>query len=163
MIIVAKADKYTHDATILSIGLRTPGTTRVWKLWEFPDEGEMISDFMRYFLSIDDKIVVGFNILKFDIPLLLLKSRGLPEFEDFFRKINYANVIDLFVILTHQRGGVLKGLDFYCKEFGINADLVSGLELTRLYENKEYGRFEKHFMEKLEATAELSRRLRGHG
>ncbi|MCX6815002.1 MAG: hypothetical protein NTY20_05125 [Candidatus Aenigmarchaeota archaeon] len=154
MILSVQTEGFSADAKILAIGLKRQAFLRIWKSWEFADEREMIFDFMKYFLKTDDKIVIGFNNLKLDIPLLLLRSAGLPSFGEFFKKMNYANAEDLFVILTFINRGVIKGLDYYCKKEGIACDF-SDREIISAYNSKDYARFQELFKKKLEAMDAL--------
>ena len=59
MILTLFASEFSPEARILLVGVQThTGEFHFWKGWE---------GFLEYFLGTDDKIVVGFNILKFDI------------------------------------------------------------------------------------------------
>lgn len=135
MIILVETDGISLDSKLLVIGLRTPSEVKLWKIWEHPDEKSMLSSFIDHFLSMtEDKIIIGYNILKFDVPILLHKASGLPKFEEFFRKLNSSNVIDLFTILTFLNQGQLKGMDFYCGKFGVRLLGPKRDEVSRLYE-----------------------------
>lgn len=117
-----------------------------------------IEEFIEYFLKTDDKIVVGFNILKFDIPFLLLKSGNSSRFREFFKKINYSNIVDLFTILTFQNKGIIKGLDFYLEKEGIERNFLSDPEIVnRLSKNDSS---EEEIRKKLNAIHELYWKLR---
>lgn len=108
MIITLFTDGYMPDAPLQFIGVRTH--TGEHRFFSTPEE------FADYFLGTDDKIVIGFNILKFDLPYLLLLLKGSPRFPDLFQKINYANIVDLFPILTFRNKGTIKGLSHYLAE-----------------------------------------------
>ena len=112
MILTILTSDYTATADLRLIAVRTH--TGDHKFFTSLDE------FITYFLGTDDKIVIGFNILKFDLPFLLLKSQDQKQFQEFFKKINYANVIDLFTILTFQNKGVIKGLDYHLQIRDLN-------------------------------------------
>jgi hypothetical protein len=154
MILSVQTEGFSSDAKILAIGAKRQTFVRIWKSWEFENEREMISDFIRYFLKTDDKIVIGFNLLKLDIPLLLLRSKELPLFSEFFKKLNYANVEDLFIILTFINRGVIKGLDHYCRKEGISCEF-SDRGIISACNSKDYARFEELFKKKLEAMDAL--------
>jgi hypothetical protein len=165
MILSVQTEGFSSDAKILAIGVKRPGViwkegdksrlqSRIWKSWEFPSEGEMLADFVKYFLGTQDKIVIGFNNLKLDMPLLLLRSRELPEFQEFFKKFNYANVEDLFLINTFINRGVIKGLDYYCKREGIPCEF-SDRDMVSAYNSRDYARFEELFRRKLDALDAL--------
>ena len=155
MILAVQTDGFSHDSKVLSIGIKTPNQTRFWNIWEYSSEKQLIENFINYFTSVDDKIIIGFNVLKFDIPLLLLKSYGLTSFDRFFKKINFSNIEDLFMILTFINQGIIKGLDHYIKKYGIEIVIPSDRELVRLYNNQEYERFKIGFGKKLDAIDRL--------
>lgn len=160
MILGVQSNKFSQDANILAIGIKTHSDYKIWKRWEYPSEKEMLSDFITYFLSTDDKIIIGFNVMKFDIPFLMLKSLELPRFGDFFKKINFSNVIDLFIILTFAEKGEINGLNYYLKKYRIS-QCVLDREMVKFYEKEEYTKFEHEFRRKLKNIDELFRNLWG--
>ncbi len=116
------SDGYSHESRLVMVGVRThTGEFRHW---------EELEGFLEYFMRTDDKIVVGFNILKWGLPFLMLKAQGLDRFPEFFRKVNQSNVTDLFTVLTFQNRGTIKGLDFYLDKFRINRDFPSDSEMV---------------------------------
>jgi DNA polymerase elongation subunit (family B) len=134
MILSIETDGFSPESKLLVIGLRMPSKVRLWKRWDYPDEKSMVSAFVGHFLGMEgDKIIIGFNLLKFDVPVLLHKAAGLPRFEEFFRRLNSSNVIDLFTILTFLNEGQLKGLDHYCHAFGVRNLGPKRDEVARLY------------------------------
>jgi uncharacterized protein YprB with RNaseH-like and TPR domain len=84
-------------------------------------ERGLIEELVKWLHDLQDKIVVGFNILKFDIPVLLLRCSELcPNLlDDFFSMLNRCNTIDLLVIETYRRKGKVVSLRDACKEYGI--------------------------------------------
>ncbi|MFH1294415.1 MAG: hypothetical protein ABIH90_00550 [Candidatus Aenigmatarchaeota archaeon] len=135
MILSIDTDGFSPNSNLLVIGLRTPNEVKLWKRWDYADERTMVSDFVDYFLGIEgDKIIIGFNLLKFDIPTLLHKTASQPRFEEFFRRLNSSNVIDLFTILTFLNEGQLKGMDYYCQAFGVRNLGPKRDEIARLYQ-----------------------------
>ena len=151
MILSIDADSYSYDAKIIAIGLKTQKSEKVWKSWEFGSEEDMLTDFIRHFLSIDDKIVIGFNVLKFDLMLLMLKSKGLPEFHQFAKKINFANIADLFVILTFLKGGTISGLESHAKSYGIEVKLLQGLDIQRIFAGGDKERIVHNMLARMDA------------
>jgi hypothetical protein len=165
MILSVQTEGFSSDAKILAIGVKRPGATwkegdkgrlqsTIWKSWEFESEESMLSDFVKYFLGTQDKIVIGFNNLKLDMPILLLRTKDFPDFREFFKKFNYANVEDLFLINTFINRGVIKGLDYYCKKEGIPCDF-SDREMVSAYNSRDYAKFEDMFRKKLDALDSL--------
>ncbi|RLJ06603.1 MAG: hypothetical protein DRP16_04970 [Candidatus Aenigmatarchaeota archaeon] len=158
MILTVQTDRFSENAKILAIGIKTYSSIKTWNNWEYASEEEMLSNFINYFLSKDDKIIIGFNVMKFDIPLLLLKSVNLQTFSGFFKKINFSNIVDLFMILTFTEKGEIKGLNCYLEKYKIPS-AVSDREMLKLYERKEYRKFEDAFERKLQSIDELFLRL----
>lgn len=155
MIISILAKDYSENSEVFLIGVRGISTTKIWKLWDFENESEMLKDFIEYFTGIDDKIIIGYNILKFDILKLALNSKGLENFGKFFKKLNISNIVDLFVILTFLNKGMIKGLNSYCEQYDIQKRITSERDLLNLYKDKRYEELVKLFSEKLDAINEL--------
>jgi len=84
-------------------------------------ERGLIEEFGKWLHELRDKIVVGSNILKFDIPVLLLRCSELcPNLlDELFSILNRCNIIDLLVIETYRRKGKIVSLRDACKEYGI--------------------------------------------
>lgn len=98
--------------TILGIGVKIADEIKIWSQAE-------LSEFIEWFSAEPDKIIVGFNILKYDIPLLLLKSSSINATEKLYSKIFKSNIVDLFVILTFLNRGNNKSLKQWCKDLDI--------------------------------------------
>jgi DNA polymerase elongation subunit (family B) len=145
-----EAEKISYDSKILSIEVKKGEEVRIWKSWEFLDEKKLISDFTKWFLEEKDKILIGFNILKFDIPLLLLKTSKFEEFGEFSLKLNRSNILDLFVVLTFLHKGNIKGFKYYCKKYGVNG-IVPREKILDLYKEKKYEEMEKALVRNLNA------------
>lgn len=154
---------FDPDSEICSIAIKTlSGENKIWSAENYPDEKALISAFVDYFLKTADKIIVGFNILKFEIPVLLLKSSWLPDFKDFFKKLNSSNIEDLFVILTFQNRGRLLPMEHYLKHFGVENNMAHYEVAARFFEKKEHEK-EKQYMEnRLEAIENLFRKVWYH-
>lgn len=149
---------YALENKILSIQVKKTNEkvndeTRIWKSWEFSNEFNLINNFTKWFLNEEDKIFLGFNILKFDIPLLLMKTQKLENFSEFSLKINRSNILDLFVILTFIHRGKIKSFQDYCRE--INVLSVSREEILILYKEKNYDDLEKALIKNLDAMQSL--------
>ncbi|RLI84859.1 MAG: hypothetical protein DRO76_06240 [Candidatus Altiarchaeales archaeon] len=148
-----ETDEISYKAKILTIQVRGSNLIKIWRIWDYKNEEELLRNFVRWFLREKDKVILGYNLLKFDLPLLLLKTAFFPEFEKFSMKINRANILDLFVILTFLNKGRIKSLEFYCKE--IKKEIVPREELLQMYENKLYPEMERSLVKNLSAINEL--------
>ena len=159
-----EADKINQNPNILAIGIKSgENRTRIWGRWQYESEKSMVSDFAKWFLEEKDKIIVGFNILKFELPVLLLKLSiysknenndfNMEKFEKFFLKLNRSNILDLFVILTFLRKGKIKGFKDYCMEIDIK--FKERKEILNLYYNSQYKEFEDAITLNLNALQKL--------
>lgn len=142
-----------YRAKILTIQIKKSGKVKIWCLWDYKSEEELLKDFIEFFLNEEDKIIVGFNILKFDIPLLLLKTSHMENFEKFSMKINHSNIIDLFAILTFKRKGKIKSFKNYCNEIDITP--ISREEILNFYNSKEYEKINEAILKNFEALEKL--------
>jgi len=129
---------------------------KIWKLWDYENETSLIEDFLNWFLIVRDKILIGYNILKVDVPLLLIKSQTLPESNDFFLKINKCNIVDLHVILTFLNEGRIRGFKGWCKEFRIPFDPpITGSQINEFITKKRYEEIQKYIEIESRAIGEL--------
>lgn len=152
-------EKISYSAPILSIQAKKKGQNepKLWKKWQFSQERELIEDFRDWFLEEKDKIFLGYNLLKFDLPLLLLKLSSLEKFEEFSLKLNRSNILDLFVILTFLKKGNIKSFQYYCQKYNIKS--VAREEILALYDNKNYLQLEKAIIKNLNAFEQLFDRV----
>ena len=97
---------------ILGIGVKIDDEIKIW-------DGEMLAEFIEWFSTEPDKIIVGFNILKYDIPLLLLKASSVNATEKLYNKIFRSNIVDLFVILTFLNKGKFEPLKWWCEKLNV--------------------------------------------
>ena len=97
---------------ILGIGVKIGDEIKIW-------DGEMLAEFIEWFSTEPDKIIVGFNILKYDIPLLLLKASSVNATEKLYNKIFRSNIVDLFVILTFLNKGKFEPLKWWCEKLNV--------------------------------------------
>ncbi len=132
------SEGFSPDSKLLSLSLRKDtGASQSFSIWNHPSQNQLLTTFFDYFLSENDKILTGFNILKFDLPLVFLAGKSLPSFPSFFRELNRANVVDLFPILTSLNHGQLKSLSSYCERFGV-AKPPTRETLVKSYHSKDY-------------------------
>jgi len=151
MIVNVFATGYAPKDRLLLVGVRTH--TGEFKFFSG------VKEFVDYFIGTDDKIVIGFNILKWDILFLLLKSQELDNFNEFFKKINYSNIVDLYPILTFRNKGVIKGLSFYLEQKRVSREFLGDVEISRLLESNKQ-KAEENIVKKLESLKDLYWRLK---
>ena len=157
MILAIEVDSISSNPKILTIGAMQAGETKLWKFWDYDDEEKMVWDFTYWFLREADKVIIGFNHLKFDLPILLLKAKEFGDFEHFFKKINQANVEDLFTLLTFMNHGKIKGLKEHCKDFNVSWPQVLDLDPQKLYEEGKHEVVEDHAKARIMAINDLKK------
>ena len=154
MLLAMLTDGFQADASIIAIATKSKTGVRVWTTWESGSEQAMLESFLDYFLKAPEKIITGFNILKFEIPLLLLKAKTHEKFPELFKKINSANVEDLFVILTFKNKGLIKSMDAYLKSYRL-PNVPQHRETMIAFEKKEYEKVSHHLEAKISALDQL--------
>ncbi|MEM2918571.1 MAG: 3'-5' exonuclease [Candidatus Altiarchaeota archaeon] len=152
-----EATEISYRAKILTIQIKKSEKVKIWCSWDYESEEELLREFINFFLQEEDKIIVGFNILKFDIPLLLLKTSHMENFEKFSMKINHSNIIDLFIVLTFQRKGKIKSFKDYCNE--INIAPISREEILTFYHSGQYEKINGAILKNFEALEKLFKNM----
>lgn len=149
-----QTEEISYSTKILTIQVKRRGLSdiRIWKCWKFSSEENLLQNFRDWFLKENDKIFVGYNILKFDLPLLLLKLSSMEKFDEFSLKLNHANILDLFVILTFLKKEI-KGFEYYCQKYDI--EVVSEEKILDFYNNGDYQKMEESIIKNLHASEKL--------
>jgi predicted PolB exonuclease-like 3'-5' exonuclease len=109
-----------------------------------------------------DETFVGFNILDFDLPVLLRRSLYLgvkaPKID--VGKYRHDRVIDLMQVLAFDGKLTYRGLDFYCKRFGIpNDDTMTGADIGPAVARGDWTAVENHCRCDVEKTRALAERI----
>lgn len=151
MILNVFTSGYAPDSRLLVVGVRSH--TEELKFFD------SLEGFVDYFLGTDDKIVIGFNILKWDVPYLLINAQASARFADLFKKMNYANIVDLYPILTFRNKGVIKPLSFYLEQEGISREFKGDQEILALL-GTEKARAREEIGKKLTAIQALYWKLK---
>lgn len=105
---------------------------------------------------------IGFNILGFDLPVLMRRSLYLGL--NYFRQTPVDRYktphSDLMEILSFNGKLKYRGLDFYCRRFGIAiADETSGADIDALVKADDWVGVEAHCRADVVKTALLARRI----
>ena len=113
------------------------------------EERELITRFWNETRSISGRSYVGFNILDFDLPLLIRRSQYLgvtyPELE--LSRYRHKGIIDLMQILTFDGKVPYRRLEFYCRRFGITSaieDKHTGADVPALVMAGDYDSVKRH-------------------
>ena len=125
----------------------------------FCDERTMLRDFWR---ATEGKTLVGFNVLHFDLLVLLRRSLylGVTAPKIAVDRYRHEGVIDLADTLSFGRRDLLRSLDFYCKRLGIaHDDTVTGADIAKLVAAGNWKRVSEHCYDDVRATKEMAVRL----
>ena len=116
-----------------------------------------------FWVEIASLTLVGYNVVAFDLPILLTRSRILgvshPRYD--IRKYGCPGVVDLMLDLSF--GGVVEyqSLDFWCKRLGLVTpdDPTSGADIAGMVEAGNFDGIVSHCQADLAKTTALCNRL----
>ena len=107
-------------------------------------------------------VLVGYNVLSFDLPALLRRSLylGIPTPTLALDKYRHDGIIDLLAVLSHNGQQPMRSLNFYAKRFRIlHDDSVSGAEIPALAAAGEWDQIAGHCRADVQTTAALAVRM----
>jgi len=124
-------------------------------------ESDIIGNFWWH-ANHDGRVLGGFNVLSFDLPVLYRRSLYLgikpPELQR--EKYKHRDVIDLADILSESGRLRLRSLDFYCRRFGIDIPAVGkGEDVPGWVEAGAWDKVEQHVRADVARTAALAKRM----
>jgi predicted PolB exonuclease-like 3'-5' exonuclease len=106
--------------------------------------------------------LIGFNVLAFDLPVIIRRSQylGVKTKPIAMGKYRHPDVDDLMTFLNFDGTIKTHGLKFYAKRFGIPIDdAISGKEIGALVDAGKWNDVTAHCRSDLFTTAALARRL----
>lgn len=143
-------------ADLMPVGAyaQTRGTT---------SEPEMLDSVWRYVRSMQREggVIVGFNCLHFDIPILLRRSLylGVDAPTIAIDKYRHEGVIDVADVLTLGGKATWRSLGFYARRFGIpHDDSVKGEDVPALVGSGAWDTVAAHVRADVATTAALAQR-----
>ncbi len=126
-------------------------------------EAEILQAFWEIIPKYDHFIT--FNGRSFDCPFLILRSAmlGVKATRDLMAgtRFTHPGHTDLMEEFTYYGTTRRFNLDFYCKAFGIESPKshgVTGMDVNRLFAEREYRKIAEYCLGDVRATAELYRR-----
>ena len=166
---VADARQKAIDSAATDVALARPivvcklepdGVLTTWTPTSADDERECLIDLWSEWER--DPIVVGFHVLAYDLPLLLLRSMelgiGRPAIK--LGKYSHPDVIDLGAVLTFDYAVKLHSLGFYCRRFGVpHDDSFRGEDVARAWREGRLSEIRKHCEEDVRSTLALAKTL----
>lgn len=131
---------------------------------ETTTEAEMLDGFWRFVSRTltDGGVIVGFNVLHFDLPVLLRRSLylGVPTPRISIDKYRHDSVVDVADLLCYGRRDLLRSLGFYAKRFGIpHDDSVDGSQIAQLVAEGNWQAIAGHCEGDVETTKALALRI----
>lgn len=131
---------------------------------EFTPEPELIDGFWRFVRAVqsDAGVLVGFNCLTFDLPILLRRSLylGIPAPSLQVDKYRHDGVIDVADVLTYGGRMPWRSLAFYAKRFGIpHDDRVTGEQIPQLAAEGQWDTIAAHVRGDVQTTTALAQRI----
>jgi predicted PolB exonuclease-like 3'-5' exonuclease len=130
------------------------------------EERRIIGQFFDVFFqsrnTADWPILVTFNGLGFDLPLLLRRALYLgvraPNIQ--IDRYKHPHVIDLMDLLSYSGKMKPHSLSFYCQRFGIPVnDENSGKDIAALIAADNWAAVERHCASDVQATYQLAKRM----
>ena len=141
----------------LSITLGSKVNFKVFSEWELRSEETVVRRFYEYLNNLITKseflVIVGFNILRFDIPLLIQKGveYGVGSLSDLNKLWHNTFTIDLFQVALPLnkmlfKGNTLENIADKARKYGINIPSTYGRgeDVPRWYEERKYDEIVKH-------------------
>jgi len=149
---------------VIAIGVMLPAslTPLVRLAHSEEDEAGMLRNF---FALTEDASFVGFNILDFDLPVLLRRALylGIDAPAISVGKYRHPRVLDLMQMLSYDGKLRYRSLAFYCRRFGIAAkdDAFDGAHVPALFAAGQFEDVIEHVRCDVLQVAGLAARL-GH-
>ena len=131
---------------------------------ETRSEEEMISDFWRFASHVlsHNGSLVGFNVLHFDLPVLLRRSLylGIPTPRISVDKYRHDGIVDVADVLSFGRREFMRSQAFYAKRLGIAHDTtVDGSQIAALVIAGQWDTVERHCRMDTRTVREIAIRL----
>ena len=120
------------------------------------------ADMLRAFWDqVGQRVTIGYNILGFDLPVLLRRSLYLGVAHPHVSLDKYrTNHIDLQMRLSFNGQMKFRPLSFYCRRFGIPCDdETSGKDIAALVASGEWGKVQAHCSADVVKTRALAERM----
>lgn len=149
-------------ARVVAIGIADPVTSKVDVLTAntVTEELEMLT--AAWSLLRGQTTIVGYNVLGYDLPVLLRRSLYLsvPAPSIQIDKYRHPSVIDLMQVLSFNGAIKFRGLKFYAKRFGLPMnDAINGADVPALVAAGKWDDVCAHVRSDVDVTLALARRI----
>lgn len=144
---------------VVCIGMARGGSVDISTAPNEAHEREILKWFWQ---DIGNAHLCGFNVLDFDLPVLMRRSLYLgvdyPRID--ISRYRHDRVTDLMQMLSFDGKLKFHGLSFYCKRFGIpDTDQSTGADIAGMVERGEWEAVAAHCRSDVEKTRALAERL----
>lgn len=119
----------------------------------------MIRQFVDYYLEVDDKFLIGYNITNFDLPLLFTRM-AKEDLARFFNKYNKGYVRDLATILEFHKIKRQK-LEDVARIYRINVGNIEEIDVKKLHEQGDWDGIITYAKSELDVIDELFQKMWG--
>lgn len=111
--------------------------------------------------AVSDRNVIGFNVLGFDLPVLIRRSQILSVRYPALVLDRYRTPhIDMLQKLTFNGQITYRSLAFYCRRLGIPCDdKITGADIAELVANEDWEAIKAHVRADVAKTTKLAKRL----
>ncbi len=116
----------------------------------------------RFWVTAEDRHLIGFNCLGFDLPVLLRRSLYLGVNVPMIQidRFKHPQVTDLMQVLSFNGALKYRGLAFYCRRFGIEVpDPMTGADVGAAVAAQRWAEIAAHVEADVQKTARLATRL----
>jgi hypothetical protein len=166
---IAEADRQALNKAALDVDLcrvvalgwrdELSGKTDVRIAANEDEERDMIAAFWKY---MGTGTFIGYNVLDFDLPVLLRRSLYLgieaPKID--LGKYRHDRVIDLMQMLAFDGKLKYRSLGFYCRRLNIPSDdKTTGADIGEMVARGDWGAVEAHCRADVDKTVALAERI----
>jgi len=156
---IATASLEPDLCEIVALGAMRAGTDMVVMTRKDLDEAFLLSWFWD---TVTNCRLIGYNILQFDIPVLIRRSQLLGVKHPVVNLDRYRSPhIDLMQRLSFNGAITFRSLNFYARRFGLDCDddTVVGADIPKLVVDGEWDAIRDHCACDIQKTALLAERL----
>lgn len=149
----------TYDDKVIAIAYKLEGSpVKVLKEWE-SDEKEILNKFLEEIQHIDNLNIVGHNVLRFDIPLIINRAAeyGIATVGDLMKLLLDAYPIDTIQAQLPANRFYFKGLSLAecARRMGVETRSCPSSEILSRYEIGDYEAITEHIIEDVLVTERL--------
>jgi len=116
-----------------------------------------------FFKQLDEDRLVGYNILEFDLPVLLRRALylGVPAPHLQLDRYRHPRVLDVLQILSYNGRLKYRSQHFYCRRFGIDVedDAHDGASIPQLFAEGRWDEIAHHVASDIRQARALAQRL----